>query len=390
MDLAKKQRKIEVNYKPLKTSASMEVVGSVADRQFYNAVTGEFAPDYTLTPLTLFPRCTATDPDNYTKSGTINSALTNIRWYENLRGTRKEITSGNTDYTIVTSGDNKGQISVKKNSSVLTPITLEFSADYEDTRTKQVFQFNLTAVIIVSDATDAQPVLTIDSAATVDWNPVRDVLQQTITAKLMAGDTDVTTKAGATFFWYRKLDNGNLEQIVDGNGDNDWEVVSVNKNVLVIDRDFIGEQQTYVCRAHYNTGGTQASAPVSADPTATTTIRRRIPKVECDWKGVTCGVPGGTMYILPIGFIRDSMGVIPNPEEWFKFVWYTKAAGAASFTRAAIGIQPKVPFADGMMLELRVEDKGPQALVVDDDDTNVFITLDDDTPLYQRMYEETY
>ena len=30
MDLAKKQRKIEVNYKPLKTSASMEVVGSVA------------------------------------------------------------------------------------------------------------------------------------------------------------------------------------------------------------------------------------------------------------------------------------------------------------------------------------------------------------------------
>ena len=184
--------------------------------------------------------------------------------------------------------------------------------------------------------------------------------------------------------------SGNLEQIVDGNGDNDWEVVSVNKNVLVIDRDFIGELQTYVCRAHYNTGGTQASAPVSADPTVTTTIRRRIPKVECDWKGVTCGVPGGTMYILPIGFIRDSMGVIPNPEEWFKFVWYTKAAGAASFTRAAIGIQPKVPFADGMMLELRVEDKGPQALVVDDDDTNVFITLDDDTPLYQRMYEETY
>ena len=141
---------------------------------------------------------------------------------------------------------------------------------------------------------------------------------------------------------------------------------------------------------HYNTGGIQASAPVSADPTVTTTIRRRIPKVECDWKGVTCGVPGGTMYILPIGFIRDSMGVIPNPEEWFKFVWYTKAAGAASFTRAAIGIQPKVPFADGMMLELRVEDKGPQVLVVDDDDTNVFITLDDDTPLYQRMYEETY
>ena len=96
------------------------------------------------------------------------------------------------------------------------------------------------------------------------------------------------------------------------------------------------------------------------------------------------------MYILPVGYIRDTVGVIANPEEWFKFVWYTKAAGASSYTRAAIGIQPKVPFSNGMMLELRVEDKGPQALVVDDDDTDVFMTMDDGTPLYQRTNEETY
>lgn len=390
MDIAKKQRKIEVNYKPLKTSACMEVVGSVSDRQFYDAVTGEFAPDYTLTPLTLFPRCTATDPDKYTKSGVINSALTNMKWYENIGGTRTLITADDTGYEITESGEKKGQIKVNKNSSVLTPITLEFSADYLDSRTGQVFQYKMTAVIIVSDATDAQPVLTIDSASTIDWNPVRDVLQQTITAKLMAGDTDVTAKAGSTFFWYRKLDNGNLEQIVDGTGDNDWEVVSVNKNVLVIDRDFIGDQQTYVCRAHYDTGGAQASSPVVADPMSTTTIRRRIPKVECDWKGVTSGVPGGTTYINPVGYIRDSVGVISNPEEWFKFVWYTKSAGAAGYAQAAVGVSPKIPFSDGMMIELRVEDKGPQALVVDDDDTSLYITMDDGTPLYQRINEQTY
>lgn len=390
MDIAKKQKKISVNYKPLKTSASLEVVGSVANRQFYNAAANEYAPDYTLTPLTLFPRCTATDPGKYTPSGPVNASLTNMVWYENILGSRRQITSADTNYAITESGDKKGQIQVKKNSSVIAPVSLEFSAEYADTRTGEVYKFSLTTVIPVSDATDAQPTLFIDSAVSVDWNPIRDVTRQTITAKLMVGETDVTAKAGTAFFWYRLLETGELERIVDGNGDNDWEVVSINKNVLDIDRDFIGEVQTYICRAHYNADGTAASAPLDSDPVKTTTIRRRIPKVEADWKGVTAGVAGDSSYILPVAYIRDANGVIANPEEWFKFVWYTKKAGATSYTKAAVGISPKIAFTDGMMLELRVEDKGPQALVVDDDDTSLYITMDDGTPLYQRMNEETY
>lgn len=390
MDIIKKQKKVTINYKPLKTSSAMEVIGSVANRQFYNAATDEYTPDYTLTPLTLFPRCTATDPDNYTKSGTINSELTNIAWYENVRGTKKLITSTNQDYSITDSGEYKGQITVKRNSSIELPVTLEFSAEYTDTRTGQTFKYNLSTVIPVSDATDAQPTLFIDSAVTVDWNPLRDVTKQTITAKMMAGDTDVTSKAGTVFFWYRLLDTGALEQIVDGNGDNDWEVVSISKNVLVINRDFIGEKQTYVCKAHYNSDGTAASAPVDSDPVKTTTIRRRIPKVEADWKGVTAGIAGGNSYILPVAFIRDAVGVISNPEEWFLFKWYTKKAGATSYSQAAVGISPKVPLSDGMMLELRVEDKGAQAIIVDDDDSSLYITDEDGTPLYQRINEQTY
>lgn len=390
MDIAKKQRKIEVNYKPLKTSASMEVIGSVSGRQFYNAATGEYAPDYTLTPLSLFPRCTATDPDQYTKSGTVNSALTNMKWYENIGGTRTLISSENTGYEITETGDSKGQIKVKKNSSVLNPITLEFTAEYVDTRTNQVFQYNLTYAIIVSDATDAQPTLSIDSPTTLDWNPIRQQTQQTITAMLLAGDTDLTDSDNVRFFWYRVLANGSLEAITDGNGDNDWEVVSVDRNILVIDRDFIGEEQTYICKASYNPSGTPPSSPSDTDPSVSTFIRRRLPKLECDWKGVTMGVPGGTTYILPVGYVRDTVGVITNPEEWLKFVWYTKAAGASSFSRAGIGTSPKIPFSDGMILNLEIEDKGAQALIVDNDDTGLYITMEDGTPLYQRMNEETY
>lgn len=388
MGLTKKQRRIEINYRQLQTSGGMEVVGSVAARQSYDSATEEYAPDYTLTPLVLYPRCTATDPDKYTKSGVVNASLTNMHWYERIGGTRTEITASNANYIITQSGDQKGQIQVKKNSSVLNPTTLEFEAEYADTRTGQVFKFRLSQVVICNDQTDAAPTLSIDSPSTLEWNPVRQQKQQAITATLMSGNTDVTDSENTAFFWYR-LNGTSLEQITDGGGDNDWEVVSIEGNKLVIDRDFIGEEQTYVCRAHYSADGTAPSAPSVSDPTASTVIRRRIPKVECDWQGVTQGVPGGTSVILPEGFVRDTLGVIEDPEEWFKFIWYTKAKGAANYTKAAVGRTPRIPFTDGMMLQLEVEDKGPQAIIVDDDDTSVYITDTDDLPLYQRMYEES-
>lgn len=50
----------------------------------------------------------------------------------------------------------------------------------------------MSRLVRAVDGTDAIPVLTIDSPSTLDWNPVRDITAQTITAKLMVGDTDVT------------------------------------------------------------------------------------------------------------------------------------------------------------------------------------------------------
>ena len=67
--MATKQRKIEINYRLLQTSCNIEVVGSVPDMQVYQADKAEYTPDYTLTPLVLFPRCNATDPEAVTKIG---------------------------------------------------------------------------------------------------------------------------------------------------------------------------------------------------------------------------------------------------------------------------------------------------------------------------------
>lgn len=375
---------MDTNYSPLQTSVSIQVLTSVPDRQLYSATDNSYTPDYTITPLTLFPRCAAVDKLSTAAAKSVNSELTNMKWYERIGGVQKLISNGS-DYVITETGENKGLIQVKKNSSIINPITLEFSADYVDKRTSQVYTYKSNKVLIVTDSSTPQPVLVIDSPDTVQWYPVRDVLEQTITAKLMVGETDMTDDERVKFWWYRVLDTGALEDIVDGNGEHDWEIVSVNRNILVIDRDFIGDQQTYVCKAAYRNEGNLPDNPDIYDPVKTTKIVRYLPKLECDFKGVISGCPPDTTNIYPQGYIRDSVGVIPNPEEWFKFIWMGKKPGDASYSKVGEGVTPTIPFVEGMMLELQVEDLGAQALIVDNDDSNIFITDEDGNPTYQRL-----
>lgn len=363
--MATRQKKIEINYRPLQTSGDIEVVGSVPDTQVYQADKAEYTPDYTLTPLTLFPRCNATDPDAVVKVGAVNAALVNMKWFQRSNGLRTLITSTNPNYVITESGAEKGKIQVKMNMSTIIPITLEFYAEYIDSnRTGQTHVFQFSRLLRAIDGSEAQPKLMIDSPASLDWNPCRDRAQQTITAKLMAGNVDVTATNKCKFFWYRVLSTGALEQIVDGNGDNDWEFVSLDKNVLVIDRAYIGNEQTYVCKASYNRNGSPAAAPNADIDYVSTAIRRRIPAIEVDWEGVPSQVADGITVLKPKPLIWDTLGTIPNASEHFGCEWYTKV-GSGSYALAATGFAPSIPFKSGMMLKLNVYDKGPNAILSD-------------------------
>ena len=379
MILTSQQKRLDIRFAPLCTSASLEVVGSVPRRQTWSADTGEFTPDYTLAPLVLMPRCTATDPDGTTSAQVVNAALTNMKWYERQGTQRTLIETGNADYEIVQDGDTKGQIKVKRNSSVVSPLTLEFTAEYADPRgSGQLYAFRLSTVIPVSDATDAAPVLTVDSPSTSVWNPLRQPSERTLTARVMAGGTDVTASEETTVSWYRVVEDTGEEELITGEGENDWEVVSVGGATLAIDMDYIGQSMTYVCRATYD--GRECEAVV-------TTLVRRIPKVEVDWEGAPTAVPGGTTAISPRPIVRDTVGIVADDvaAEWLRFLWLVKAKGASSFTQAAEGASPTIAFTDGMTLRLDVEDRGPMAVVVDDDGS--YITDDDGSFLFVRENE---
>lgn len=362
---------MDVNYTPLKTSGGIEVIGSVPERQTYSANTNEYTPDYSLTPLVLFPRCNATDPDSYIKSGSVNASLTNMKWYEIIGTQRTLIGSDNVGYEITTEGNQKGQIKVKRNSSVATPLSLEFYAEYADTRTNQILVFRFSKVIPVSDVTVPVPVFRIDSPATVIWNPLRNPLSRKITALVFLEGNEISSdKQKCKFFWYRKTDSGGLEAITDGNGDNDWEIEAIDHNTLTINQDYIGEEQTYVCKLGYSADSVP-DQPNDDIPEVTTTIRRRIPEVEVNWKGAPTYVAGGTETLKLEAFVTDGMGVVPDPEEWFRFVWNVKSPYSQSYSKQAEGIKPTITFIPGMMLKLEVQDRGPQAILIDDTDGSV-------------------
>ena len=384
MGIKSEIKRMDVNYTPLKTSGGIEVIGSVPERQTYSANTNEYTPDYSLTPLVLFPRCNATDPDSYIKSGSVNASLTNMKWYEIIGTQRTLIGSDNVGYEITTEGDQKGQIKVKRNSSVATPLSLEFYAEYADTRTNQILVFRFSKVIPVSDVTVPVPAFKIDSPATVIWNPLRNPLSRKITALVFLEGNEISSdKQKCKFFWYRKTDSGGLEAITDGNGDNDWEIEAIDHNTLTINQDYIGEEQTYVCKLGYSADSVP-DQPNDDIPEVTTTIRRRIPEVEVDWKGAPTYVAGGTEKLKLEAFVTDGMGVVPDPEEWFRFVWNVKSPYSQSYSKQAEGIKPTITFIPGMMLQVEVEDRGPQAILIDDTDGSVLQDTDGNV-LFDRI-----
>lgn len=136
--------------------------------------------------------------------------------------------------------------------------------------------------------------------------------------------------------------------------------------MLTIDRDYIGHEITYVVKASYSPDGTPAATPDADIDYVSTTIRRRIPAIEIDWEGVPQQVADGTSKVYPKPIIRDTVGIIPTPSALFDCEWYTKV-GAGNYTLVATGYAPTIPFVDGMMIQLKVLDKGPYAAVVTSD-----------------------
>ena len=187
-----------------------------------------------------------------------------------------------------------------------------------------------------------------------NFNPI-----QTLTARVFAGDMDVTDKC--RYRWYKSTPSAIAES---GISDEDIEVVSVDGKTISIDLRYVSES-TYICKASYSPEG-----DIPEDPlpylNASVTIKRRIPPFECIWEGVPIALNDKANYIYPRPIVSDTNDILAISDDCeFKFTWYVKRAPSVPYKIVSNEMNPEIEFTDKMMLMLDVDDRGALVPVCD-------------------------
>lgn len=378
-----KSRRFDFNYRPLQVTYSLSVFGSVPGTQDYNADDQTYTPDYTITPLVLLPTVSILDKDGILQSGNVNAELSNVKWFEN--NSTEPIGTDNLTYDIVQSGDNRGQISVKRNVDVNNPLTLRFYAEYADTRTGQIIPVNMSYLIRCKNSTLSVPVLSVDAADVTIYNPLTDTDVQIVRASLRVGANEC--EPGKRQFVWDVYRPDEAVWTKAGTDDMDYDIsVAEDGSSCTVDKSLIGTELYMRCRAKYSKDGVPDSVELTdAAPCKMFAFVRRIPKFEYDISGVPVNIPVGLDEINPEAKIWDTTGLLSNALKELMPIWYTatnKTAGSLTYTQVAEGLTPVI--STGMMsatiggvVALDVIDRGPVG-AWEDVDGSLFVNNDDE------------
>lgn len=353
---------------------SFTLDGGVPGRQNYDADLNEYTPDYTLTPLVIQPHTDVIDSDGIIPSGPVNARLANIRWYQILGGERTLISAANANYEITSSGASAGRIKLMRNLNVGVPLTLEFYAEYVDTRTGQLFPFQGSYLVRCDNATPCIPQLQLDAAGQTIYNPFVDVESQTVRARLLLGTVECPA-AKRLFAWEKQRPDGSWSAV--GADILDYELtVAADGASVTVNRSLMGDRLNLRCRARYDRDGNPASKPLDDScPVALVEIVRRLPKFEWEITGVPTNINADIKQIRPEAKVWDVNGPIANPERELMALWYiatNKSTGALTYSLIANGLNPVIstaPFSQqyGAVLGLDMVDSGPLKAAVDSD-----------------------
>ena len=337
-----KTRRFDFNFKPLRISRTIAVDGSVPARQTYVAESGFFTPDYTVTPIIVQPRIGQMDKDEILTSGSINHLLVNIRWYEIIDGTKILIETTNTNYEVTTGGTDAGRIKVKKNAEPQHPITLEFYAEYADSRTGQLHVIQDTFPILCRNSTSL-PEVYLNAADQTIYDPLIDVADQTVTATLKLG-TKECAASNRLFVWELLRDDGTWSEVGEEPALDYCIEIAADGLSAVVHRNLMGASLALRCRAKYDPEGNPSSVALNnGSPCKVVEFVRRIHKYDYDIVDCPVNIPAGLLAIAPRASIFDTKGEIENPERELLVLWYVatnKSSGALSYNLIAHGQNP--------------------------------------------------
>lgn len=356
-----KTKRLDFNYRSLTLSRYMELVGSIPNKQTYDAASDEYAPDYTLegSHLVLQPHVTV-GAETGVLGGEVTSQLSNIKWTETTNTASTVISSANANYAITAGGSQNGRIEVKRNVPAGSAITLTFEADYLDTRKNETHHVVMSYRVTCENEV-AMPVLSIDRPVSNLWNPFRDTQSMTFNASLKTG-TDEVAVAQRTFIWEKKRADGTWSQIgSDQHGDFGWSITN-DGATYTQDLNFIGEKQDMRVRAAY---GNITQATVNESLTQYFTMVRRLPDYDYDYINVPDNIEPDVAYVYPEPLVQDREGVVGNPQEHLNISWHTaagQAVGNPTMVLEATGPTPSIATSkinqNGMVLGIEVTDRG--------------------------------
>lgn len=376
-----KTRRFDFNWRPLQLQISLAVEGSVPDQQNYNADTKEFTPDYTITPVIIQPVISILDKDEVIPAGRINHKLTNVRWYEIINGAKTLIASDNTSYEITNSGDKAGRIMVKKNAHPKEPITLNFYAEYIDTRNGQLLIIQGSYLLVCKSAS-GQIRVELDAAEQTVFNPITDITTQTVTATVWLGD-HVCDASKYELVWEMQDEAGEWHTC-ESDAVMDYDI-TINGDTATINRWLMGSELHLRCRCKYDPNGDPSSVSLNdGTPQAEVVFVRRIPKYEYDYTGVPYNIPAGILAICPTAIVHSAKGEIDGWEKELLPLWYiatNKASGSPSYSLVAHGQNPTIPTTAmdknyGAIIGLDVKDRGYAGAFTDAADGAVFCDAD--------------
>lgn len=383
-----KIKRFDFNFKPLQLNVCMAVEGSVPDVQTYNADDGTYTPDYSLTPLIIQPAVSQLDKDEIVSAGRINQSLANVRWYEVVDGERRQISTTDENFEIVTSGGNAGRLKVKKNAQPQLPLNLVFYAEYTDPRTNQLFTIWRTVQILCRNATVYMPRLILDAADQTIFNPLGEQAKQTVHASLRIGKDECPAQ-NRLFVWEIFRDDNTWTEVGEDTT-LDYDVtISEDGASVTVDRSLMGQELYLRCRAKYSINGSPESVELNDNsPQAIIAFVRRIPKFEYDMFGVPTNIPPGLLAIAPEAKIWTTNGEIEDPERELLIIWKVatnKQSGSLSYEMVGQGLNPTLPTAKmseqyGGVYGVDVIDAGPtcawedsDGAVFEDSDGNVIL-----------------
>ena len=372
-----KTRRFDYNWKPLQLNLSMSTEGSVPQKQAYDSFTGEYSPDYTLTPVVIQPEVSIIDKDGVLASGSVNAQLSSIKWYETANGTRTQIATDSSDYEITQSGSQAGRIRMKKNVQPQQPVTLSFYAEYAVARNNQVFAVQGSTLVTCASESSLVRV-SIDQPSVLLYDPLHDADSLTITADIWVGGTKGSPSWDAV--WSMTREDGASASLADSACfPENAGITDGGDGTLTVDMTLQGDETDL--QAGAATGG-----KTMWNPSDTVAIVRRVPEYEYDIEGVPYDIPAGALSISPVATVRTTKGIVDSgrADRELLPVWYmatNKASGSLSYKQVAHGWNPTISTSGmstlhGGVLGLDVIDRGGMCLWEDGTDTECVYTDD--------------